>query len=80
MIITDVKYITIVMPFKISHTKKYVKIELKKNTQTFKMRNKIENIKSNFVKFLTKSNRYLLIKNINANNKGRIISYGSTVM
>ena len=74
MKITDVKYITTVMPFKISPTKKYAKIEMKKNKQTINMRVKIGRIKSNFVKSLTPSNRYLLIKNINANNKGRIIS------
>ena len=31
MKITDVKYRTTVMPFKISLTKKYAKIEIKKN-------------------------------------------------
>ena len=74
MKINDVKYITTVMLFKISLTKKYVKIEMKKDKQTIKMRVKIGSIKSNFVKSLNPSNRYRLIKNINANNKGRIIS------
>ena len=74
MKITEVKYITTVMPFKISPTKKYVKIEMKKNKQTINMRVKNGRIKSNFVKSLTTSNRYRLIKNINASNKGRIIS------
>ncbi len=71
---TDVKYITAVMPFKISLTKKYAKIDMKKDKQTIKMKDKIGIIKSNFVKFFTTSNRYRLIKNINAYNKGRIIS------
>ena len=74
MKIIDVKYITTVMPFKISLTKKFAKIEMKKNKQTIKMRIKIGSIKSNFVMSLTTSNRYRLIKNINASNKGRIIS------
>ena len=74
MKITDVKYITTVIPFKISLTKKYAKIEMKKNKQRIKMRVKIESIKSNFVKSLTTSNRYRLIKNIKAINKGRINS------
>ena len=74
MKITDVKYITTVMPFKISVTKKYAKIEMKKNKQTIKMSIKIGSIKSNFVKALTISNRYRLSKIIRANKKGRIIS------
>ena len=74
MKITDVKYITTVIPFKISLTKKYTKIEKKKNKQTIKRRDKIGSIKSNFVKFLITPNRYRPIRNINANNKGRIIS------
>ena len=74
MKITDVKYTTTVMPFKISLTKKYVKTEMKKNKQMIKMRVIIGSVKSNFVKSLTTSNRYRLVKNINANNKGRIIS------
>jgi len=74
MKITDVKYITTVMLFKISLTMKYAKIEMKKNKQTINMRVKIGRIKFIFVKSLTTSNRYLLIKNINASNKGRIIS------
>ena len=74
MKITDVRYITTVMPFKISLTKKYAKIEMKKNKQTINMRVKIRSIKSNLVKSLTTSNRYRLIKNTNANNKGRINS------
>ena len=67
------KYTAIIIPFKISLTKKYAKIDMKKNKQTIKMRDKIGIIKSNFVKSLTISNRYRLIKIINANNKGRII-------
>ena len=74
MKITDVKYTTTVMPFKTSLTRKYVKTEMKKNKQTIKMRVIIGSVKSNFVKSLTTSNRYRLVKNINANNKGRIIS------
>ena len=74
MKITDMKYITTVMPFKISLTKKYVKIEKKKNKHTIKTRDKIGSIKSNFVKFWITPNRYRPIRNINANNKGRIIS------
>ena len=74
MKITDVKYITTVIPFKISLTKKYAKIEMKKNKQRIKMRVKIESIKSNFVKSLATSNRYRLIKNIKAINRGRINS------
>lgn len=62
------------MPFKISLTKKYAKIEKKKNKQTIKTRDKIGSIKSNFVKFLITPNRYRPIRNINANNTGRIIS------
>jgi len=73
MRITDVKYIAMVITFKISLTKKYVKIVTKKNKQTIKMREKIGIIKFNFVKSLIMSNRYRLIKNINANNNGRII-------
>jgi len=73
MIITDVKYTTTVMPFKISVTKRFAKIDTKNNKQIIKMRDKIGIIKSNFVTYLTTSIRYRLIKNINANNKGRII-------
>ena len=74
MKITDVKYITIVIVFKISLIKKYVRIEMKKNKLTIKMIVKIGSIKSNFVKALTIPNRYRLIRNINAKSKGRIIS------
>ncbi len=73
MRIIDMKYTAIVIPFKISQTKKYAKIDMTKNKQTIKMRDKIGIIKFNFVKSLTISNRYRLIKNINANNNGRII-------
>ena len=62
------------MPFNISLTNKITKIEMKKNKQTIKMRVKIGSINCNFVKNFATSNKYRLIKNINANNKGRIIS------
>ncbi len=73
MKITDVKYMTNVNPFKISLTKKYANIDIKKNRQTIKLRDKMGIINSNFVNPLTTPNRYRLIKNINANNKGKII-------
>ena len=73
MSITDVKYIRTVITFKISLVKTFVIIDIKKNKQTIKMRDKIGIMKFNFFNSLTISNRYRLNKIVKANNKGRII-------
>ena len=78
MDITDVKYIITVIPCKISSIKRLDKIEMKKNMQTNKVREKMGINKSNFVKFLTISNRYRLVKNISVNKNGRTTLFGLT--